>query len=235
MVAGCPYIDAHDPGNRSQYVLIPLNETFPTQGRDAYLHGYSTRTVSVCMLFYRGKCKSQRNCRQLHTSPATLDRLRDEAAGECCAVHSCSKIPQGEVVIRLRGGGTATKPLGLFAPTHGLLHLLRHGGSRIVVNESRVCGLNGMKRCRWGEACHNIHMCRDETLHVKPSDASEDNDENDEDDEQSLSSIPSLDDASSAAGSAPAAESGSPEAALPEEPVGVLDDALTRFAASWRE
>ena len=165
MVVG--FIEARDPGSRLQFAKIPLSATFPTQGRDAYLTGCPARAISVCMLFYRGRCKSQKNCRQLHVNSSALDEIRDEAAGACCAKHGNEKCPRGDILIETESGCVVRKPLLLFAPTNGLRELLASGSTRMEVQESRLCGLNKVKRCRWGEGCMHLHLCRRESVEPK--------------------------------------------------------------------
>ena len=153
-------IEARDPGNRAQLVAFHFSETCETKGRTAYLQGtLGNRPLNVCILFHRGKCKSQKTCRQLHVSPDAVDRLRDEMAGQCCALHS-GKWASKKCVMLKGKDNIALLSVSNFSSTRGLEELLRRG-DKIIVQKNRICGLNKLKRCKWGERCINIHICRE--------------------------------------------------------------------------
>ena len=153
-------IEARDPGNRAQLVAFHFSETCETKGRTAYLQGtLGNRPLNVCILFHRGKCKSQKTCRQLHVSPDAVDRLRDEMAGQCCALHSGKWVSKKCVMLKGKDN-IALLSVSNFSSTRGLEELLRRG-DKIIVQKNRICGLNKLKRCKWGERCINIHICRE--------------------------------------------------------------------------
>eukprot|EP01064_Diplonema_japonicum_P025704 TRINITY_DN37127_c0_g1_i1.p1 TRINITY_DN37127_c0_g1~~TRINITY_DN37127_c0_g1_i1.p1 ORF type:complete len:327 (+),score=57.80 TRINITY_DN37127_c0_g1_i1:63-1043(+) len=204
-----PFIEAKDPGNRLAVVRIPFSATFDTQGRHTHLMEKSyanhhidasfqhpqqhyhrrpgeaaARPLSVCILFHRGACKSQRRCRQLHVLPKVVDRLRDEAAGPCCAAHTAAasrcanrkssddnedpwgrrpvEIVEGEARKSLSEGLTTEN----FETTKGLSDLMKRFSAEgvIVVEAEKICGLNSLKRCKWGSRCINIHVCREASI-----------------------------------------------------------------------
>ena len=151
------HIEVRDPGSRLRTVLVPLGKTLDTLGRMQSLEK-GHRVPAVCILFQKGMCKSQKRCRQIHVCRDTIDQLRDEASGPCCANHGGACAGFNVVAIRLQDRVLKLSP-GCFEATKGLLELQKARESE--VDASRLCGLNQLRRCRWGANCMNIHICRE--------------------------------------------------------------------------
>eukprot|EP01060_Flectonema_neradi_P005080 TRINITY_DN1336_c5_g1_i1.p1 TRINITY_DN1336_c5_g1~~TRINITY_DN1336_c5_g1_i1.p1 ORF type:complete len:212 (+),score=6.38 TRINITY_DN1336_c5_g1_i1:70-705(+) len=152
------HIEVRDPGNRLPTVLVPFNKTLETLGRAQFLES-GLRVPAVCILFQKGMCKSQKRCRQIHVCRDTIDFLRDQAAGPCCANHGGTCVGLNDVTLRVQGRSLKFSP-GCFEATRGLLELQR-AGKDVVADSTRICGLNQLRRCRWGANCMNIHLCRE--------------------------------------------------------------------------
>ncbi|KAJ9466050.1 hypothetical protein DIPPA_14925 [Diplonema papillatum] len=169
------FIECKDPGNRVTVIRVPFASTFETQGREAHVREEARgrfRQISICILFHRGKCRSNRRCRQLHVDPAVIDKLRDETAGPCCFVHGTCKRPDanGEViVIELQNGARRAFDRSFFSPTRGLQEFVKKDEA---VPEDHVCCLNKLSRCKWGSRCANVHFCREIDLSlIAPADS----------------------------------------------------------------
>lgn len=142
-----------------------------TKGRTAFMkQELGKRLLSICVLHHRGRCRAMKSCRQLHVHPEVVDAFRDRVANSCCSFHSGSDLGSGAVVaVRLDSGSIVNTTANDFSWTRGLNELLKRGGSQCEVHEDRLCGLNKHKRCKWGERCLNLHLCREIDISRSPA------------------------------------------------------------------
>lgn len=165
-----------DPMNRNGKVSIDMKLITETRGLVEYMSTpvAQRKDLSLCLLYQKGRCNAGARCHQIHACPEFITKVRAQVAvsNNCCAAHgdvfSTTYAKATQVVTVVTDGVGVDYSLSAFARTEALeLVLSKSKTASLKVPANKICRLHGQNRCKFGQDCKNVHLCR----HAKPLDS----------------------------------------------------------------
>eukprot|EP01065_Artemidia_motanka_P037478 TRINITY_DN4608_c1_g3_i1.p1 TRINITY_DN4608_c1_g3~~TRINITY_DN4608_c1_g3_i1.p1 ORF type:complete len:717 (+),score=157.21 TRINITY_DN4608_c1_g3_i1:59-2209(+) len=158
-------VDPADPGSR---LTLPFSKTGDTEGRRDFFHSQQSRggllrDFRICPAFVSGMaCSRGASCPDIHADRSFIKHITEPRP--CCPFHGEgeSRVEgfRGRLFMVNKCNQRCPVPIERVASTKGSKELLPSSG-QIIFACNRVCRLHQEKRCPWGGACANLHVCRE--------------------------------------------------------------------------
>eukprot|EP00994_Dinema_validum_P007293 NODE_590_length_1521_cov_59.614130_g434_i0.p1 GENE.NODE_590_length_1521_cov_59.614130_g434_i0~~NODE_590_length_1521_cov_59.614130_g434_i0.p1 ORF type:complete len:404 (-),score=64.28 NODE_590_length_1521_cov_59.614130_g434_i0:218-1429(-) len=169
-----PVIDPDGPNTGVYTIFLPWEAVNETQGLHRLLKGQKPHP-SLCMLYQKGRCRAAAKCNQVHANPIVVTEVRAQGRHDCCLQHGDPPsndqnflfsylLQKGDLLLITTAKKKVTIPWEKLARTACLDKLLEKKGDpakplRFFL--SYVCRLHQNEKCRYGQDCHHIHLCRE--------------------------------------------------------------------------
>ena len=169
-----PVIDPEGPNTGVYTIFLPWEAVYFTQGFQRLLKRKKPHP-SLCMLYQRGKCRASVKCNQVHAHLAVVADLRGQGQHDCCLSHGDTPsndqnflftylLQKGDFLLTLASKKKVPVPWEKLARTACMDKMLEKKGDPskpLKFGTSYVCRLHQDEKCRYGQDCHHMHVCRE--------------------------------------------------------------------------